>query len=221
MAAIIKAGRLQHGANTARCVAFNLADMSDNASEYLVSVKRQAAQIVTKAQQEAKAIREEAERAGRQAAVEAAEQEARAVVEAKWKTLSPALEQAIQSINQQRDTWVCEWERNVVQLVVAIAARVVRREIEKDPEIPLAWIRESLELAADSGAVQLHLNPQDYDSLGVQRDAIANDFNHLAPTDIIADPDISLGGCRVVTEHGHVDHQLESQLDRIKEEFNA
>ena len=36
---------------------------------------------------------------------------------------------------------------------------------------------------------------------------------------IVADPDVSPGGCRVVTEFGVIDETYEAQLDRIAEEL--
>jgi flagellar assembly protein FliH len=41
----------------------------------------------------------------------------------------------------------------------------------------------------------------------------------LAPAEMIADPEISPGGCRIETLHGAIDQQFESQLARIEEEL--
>jgi flagellar biosynthesis/type III secretory pathway protein FliH len=54
--------------------------------------------------------------------------------------------------------------------------------------------------------------------LDSQREPIEQQFNQLATAKIVADPDISPGGCRVVTDYGVIDQQIESQLARIEQE---
>ena len=134
-------------------------------------------------------------------------------------TLQPALEQTVIELQRARQDWLAEWERGAVQLTTAIAARVVRREIEKKPEISTELIREALELAAGFGQVKIHLNPQDHTALGSQVQTLAADLANLAPADIIADDSVTAGGCRVETQFGSIDQQIESQLERIAEEL--
>ena len=51
-------------------------------------------------------------------------------------------------------------------MAAAIARRVIRRELTRQPEIPLALVREALELAAGSAQVRIHLNPADHRGAG-------------------------------------------------------
>jgi flagellar biosynthesis/type III secretory pathway protein FliH len=44
-------------------------------------------------------------------------------------------------------------------------------------------------------------------------------LSRLAPSQIVADDAISIGGCRVETKFGAIDQQVESQLRRIEEEL--
>ncbi len=219
MAGIIKAGTLHKGVTVARHIEFNFDDMSDRASDYLSSVKQQAANIVTSAHEQADGIKAEAQQDGHQAAAQAACQAAEAAIETKWQQLLPALREAINDLQLLKSTWLQEWERNAVQLAVAIAERIVRREIEHQPEISLQWVREGLELAAGSHRVKLQLNPADCETLSDRHQEIAQEFENLAPTDIVAHDEIKPGGCRIVTEYGQIDQQLETQLARIQEEL--
>jgi flagellar assembly protein FliH len=221
MAGIIKAGELQKGAKVARHVEFNFDDMSDRASEYLSTVKQQAAHIVTSAREQADGIKSEAQQQGHQAAAQAAAQAAEAAIENQWRQLLPALHAAIEEVQRLKSCWLQQWERNAVQLAVAIAERIVRRELLQQPEIPTTWIREALELAAGSHHVKLQLNPADYQTLTERRDEIAAEFENLAPTDIVPHDEVRPGGCRVVTEYGQIDQQLETQLNRIREELSS
>lgn len=221
MASVIKAGRVIPSGTPVRHTEYNLEDMDRRASKYLDAVKEKAARIVQDAQTEANKIRTKAKQEGRQAAMDNARQAALADVEARWKTLAPALQHAIDSAAELKAAWIRQWEKNIVRLAVAIAEQVIRKEVSEHPRIPQHWIREALELASSSTTVTLLLNPADYDSLEDYRDFLKQQFSQLTDTSIVPDPGISPGGCRVVTDHGHLDQQIETQVSRIEEELTS
>ena len=217
MASVIKAGKVLRSGTTIQHTEFNLEDLSAHASQYLDTVRRQVAQLVAQARQQSQQIAAEAAERGREAAREAAREE----LAARWQTLAPALQQAIEATDQLRTGWLRKWEQEVVQLAVAIAQRLVRGELSRRPEISQQWIREALELAASSPTLTLRLNPADYETLGPLRETLAAEFRQLSPTSIVADSQIAPGGCRVDTQFGHIDQQLASQLARIEEELTG
>jgi flagellar assembly protein FliH len=63
------------------------------------------------------------------------------------------------------------------------------------------------------------VNPTDYENMGTQIDELSKALCGLAPSQIVADPEISPGGCRVETKFGAIDQQIESQLRRIEEDL--
>ncbi len=136
------------------------------------------------------------------------------------QTLLPALEHLVREINDMKGALLAEWERSTVKIAMAIASRIIRREVEHDPQISLEVIREALRLAAGSAEIKLHVNPSDYTNLGSQLHRVAATMAQIAPSEIIADASVSPGGCRVETKHGEIDQQIETQLCRIEEELN-
>jgi flagellar assembly protein FliH len=96
----------------------------------------------------------------------------------------------------------------------------VRGELSRRPEISAQWIRESLELVAGSSDVTVRLNPADQQTLDRQVSQLAETFAPLATVKVVADESISLGGCKLITEFGSIDQQLETQLARVKEELS-
>ncbi len=219
MAFIIKAGTMHRGASSTRHANFNFEDISRQASQYLDSVKQQAAGLLAQARREAESIRARAEEAGQQQAIEAARQVTSREVAEKWTTLKPTLEELIGAIEQARETWIRDWEKQVAHLSTAIAEKIIHRELQADPGISRQWVHEALELATGSRRLKVYLSPSEYDALGEQRQAIADVIGSTAKTEFVADPTIQSGGCRVVTEHGEIDCRLESQLARIEEEL--
>ena len=63
------------------------------------------------------------------------------------------------------------------------------------------------------------LHPDDVQTLGDQVSQIAAGLQSVGATGVVADPQVTRGGCRVETRFGTIDQQFESQLKRIEEEL--
>jgi flagellar biosynthesis/type III secretory pathway protein FliH len=200
-------------------VAFSFADMRGQANDYVETVRREAAKIVQQAHSQAEQIRRQAEVAGRKAAEAAAERMLEDKVGKRMNTLVPALEQLVAQINDAKGELLARWERSALQVVTAIAERVIRRRLEKEPEIALDVIADALRLASGSADITLHVNPTDHANLGSQIERLASTLCRLAPSQIIPDPSISAGGCRVATKFGEIDERIEAQLRRIEQDL--
>lgn len=221
MASIIKAGRLTGERPAVRAAAFEFGDMNAEAVRYIDQVKQEAAQLLSEARAQAEALRKQASEQGRQAAREAAQRMLGEELDKRLETVLPALGEAARQIELARQEWVRHWESHLVGLSVSIAEKVIRREIAQAPEISLAVIRESLELAAGGGAVRLHLHPDDYQTLGERVERLSRSLGNLGQMEIEADPHVSPGGCVVRTEFGEIDQRIETQLQRIHQELDA
>lgn len=225
MSTIIKPNGAAGEDQAVRCAAFNFDDLAEKGNRYLAEVRRQAEAILSQAKEEAARLRQQAAEQGRTEAAKAAQQQAAAKaqkdLEARLQTVLPALTSAIAEIQQDKAAWRAHWERNAVQLAIAIAARVARREAANSPQVSLSLIREALELAAGAARISLHLNPADHQALGDNVPRLISQFAKTAQAEVVSDPDITPGGCRVVTELGEIDQQIESQLARIEEELTS
>ncbi len=204
-------------------VAFNYDDVTSKANAYLQQVKAEAAQIIAKANKDAETIRKQAQEQGSKSAVESAEKAVHTRVESQirqqMQTALPALTQLVQAIDAERLQWPAKWEKNAVQLSVAIAQKVIRRQLTAQPNITVALVREALELAAGSQSIKVYLNPGDFAALGKQVQELTRQLSNLTPAEILSHESVSPGGCVVQTEFGTIDQQIDSQLARINEEL--
>jgi len=191
----------------------------DVGQAYVGQVRTEAARIVAEARREAVQIKAQAQTEGKQAAMQAVEASLRTRLDQQLGSVLAALEKAVAEIAQSKGAWQQRWEEQAVKLAAAVAARIVRRELSADPEITIVWIREALQLAAGSGRIVLRLNPNDQTALGDRIVRITEELNRLGEVRVVADPAISAGGCRVETEFGSLDQQLETQLARLTEEL--
>lgn len=212
MATIIRAADAHSSPHVAN---YNLTDVAAETERYLDRIRAEGAAILAEVQSQADAIRQQAAEEGQRQAASEAKQLAK-------EQLAPAIEalqQAAAELKESKQAWLAHWESSAVRLATAIAARIVRREIAREPEITLKLVREALELAAGSPGVRLHLNPKDHKSLGTQVRTMLKTMSALGDAEVVSDAAVGQGGCRVETRFGTIDQQIESQLQRIEEEL--
>ncbi len=200
-------------------VAFNFDDMATQANRYLEKIRGQAAQILVEAQRQAEQIKKQAEAQGRAAGQRMVQQMTEKQLAQQLATLLPALGEVIREIRHAKQIWLSHWEKQAVHLAAAIAGKVVRREIARDPAIPMKLLREALELAAGTSHVRIHLDAADRQTLGPQIETLIQEMSGLGSVEIVADAKVRPGGCRVETRFGVIDQQVEVQLARIEEEL--
>ncbi len=100
-------------------------------------------------------------------------------------------------------------EKELVNLAIGIANQLVRREIKIDPGQIVAVIREAiatLPIASQNISIQMH--PEDVELV---KNALALE-DMSASWNIIEDPLITRGGCRVKTETSLVENTVENRL---------
>ena len=173
------------------------------------------------AKAEADQVRRRAEEEGRKLGMQAAERLLSERIDQQLAAAIPALLKAVDGVETARQEWRVHWEHNLISLAVAIAGRMMHREVANDPSITLSWVRESLELASRSNRLVLRLNPRDRELLGEQIQRVVAVLGRVAETEIVADETIGIGGCKVSTEFGEIDHQIETQLQRLSEELQG
>jgi len=201
-------------------MAYDLTDLAGQGDAYLLEVRAEAVKITQQAEQEAAVIRQEAEAAGKQAAEGAIERILDEKVAKQMKTLTPALASAVQQIEDSRQDWLRHWESSATRLACDIAARIVRRELQTEPEIALQWVQEALQMCAGAAEITVRLHPSDHETLGEQVRQLTEVFQPVATAKIVADASLSVSGCRIETEFGSIDQQLETQLERLQQELS-
>ncbi|KAF0193045.1 MAG: flagellar assembly protein FliH [Gammaproteobacteria bacterium] len=119
--------------------------------------------------------------------------------------LVAALQQPLANIDEQLEV-------QLVELTLAIARQLIRREIKLEPGQIVAVIRESLAaLPAASPRTRIVLHPDD---LALAREAIPG----LDSGDAMQwqeDPSLTRGGCRVITDISAVDATVEARIAAV------
>jgi flagellar assembly protein FliH len=118
--------------------------------------------------------------------------------------------QTIEELGGLRQTLIQETEREMVQLALTLARRVVHREVTLDPELAAALAHVALERLGTTTPATIRLNPEDYT-------VVAQDSARWGgqTVTVVPDPSISRGGCLVDSAFGSVDATIERQFDEL------
>jgi flagellar assembly protein FliH len=118
--------------------------------------------------------------------------------------------------DEETSRYLNEVEREVVELALAIARRVLRREVETDPLLLTGVVRVALGQLAKTANVRLKAPPCD---VALWMEAIAHIPNLAVRPTVVASEQVSAGDCELETELGSVNLGLQSQLEEIERRF--
>jgi len=107
------------------------------------------------------------------------------------------------------------YEKDIIDLVFAIAEKIVHFKIKSDGKAVKDAILSALDLAGQKSKVVVRVNPEDYDFVENFRPDLFTEYKELKSVIVTSDHSISRGGCFLETPSGDVDARVESQLERI------
>jgi flagellar assembly protein FliH len=140
---------------------------------------------------------------GERAGAEAAGQRGEATLHRLTDTLS--------ELTTVRAEMIHQTERQMVHLALAIARRILHREVSLDPDLLLAMARVALERLGETARVTVRLHPEDYAAAGAARVAGFTSSN----VTIVEDARLSRGACRVESDMGLLDVGIDAQLQEV------
>ncbi len=107
-------------------------------------------------------------------------------------------------------------ERELVELSVAIAKLILRREISEHPEQLLVIAREAIrQLPAASLSIAIHLHPQD----AIIFRQVLTDEQETQQWRIEEDTALSRGDCHIITDTSFVDAGIDGLADRLAQDM--
>lgn len=141
---------------------------------------------------------------GHREGIEQGRAEAQARVERLDQILN-ALDKPFEDLDQQL-------ENEVVTLVISMVRQLIRREVKLDPGQIVGVVREALSvLPIGVRNIRVVLHPEDAELV---REAYTIG-DHDQKWQIVEDPVIQRGGCRIHTETSQIDATLESRLNSL------
>jgi flagellar assembly protein FliH len=124
------------------------------------------------------------------------------------------LTSAIADISGLRARVRAEAERDLVTLSLAIARRILRREISIDPDAVQGLVRAALEKLQSRDITRVRVFPGHEEA--VRRCLSAA---HAGAVELLADPAMQAGDILVETSRGNLDASIDTQLKEIERGF--
>jgi len=144
---------------------------------------------------------------------QSARQEFRAELDATIAKNRAEIGQALQQFVLERQNYYHRIEGEVVRLALAIARKILHREVQIDPNTLAGIVLVTLEKLNSSTKVNLHVHPREAPDW---RHYFACQTEGFQVPEVHEDPTIAPGECRIETSVGSTEVGLELQLKEIE-----
>jgi flagellar assembly protein FliH len=153
----------------------------------------------------------------------AARMEAMAQTEARLQTEFDArligeadkIRQALELFQVERREYFSRVESDVVQLALAISAKILHREAQVDPMLVAALVRVAIDKLHDGSSVSVRVSPAE---AGKWRAFLANPLNG-STIEIVEDAHLGAADCILETELGSANFSIEAQMKEVEQGF--
>lgn len=120
----------------------------------------------------------------------------------------------IEELKNQREEYLKSVEKEMVGLSLEIASKVIQQKIKQDEKVILKNLKHALRHLLDKGRIVIRLNPADLEMVSKHSEELkaAQGLKELI---LEEDSKVTRGGCLIYSELGHIDAQIETQLEMI------
>jgi len=158
--------------------------------------------------------RRELEQAVQQARTEA-DVRAQALLQNEVEPWLKRMAQSIEDIATVKQRYLADSEEQIVRLSVAIARRILYREIQVDAEALFGLIHAATQRSELRELNRILLNPKDHQALLPHLERL-----HLPPrVEIVSDPALERGAMLLESTSGILDASIQAQLDEVERGF--
>jgi flagellar assembly protein FliH len=144
---------------------------------------------------------------------QSAQQQLRTELDAALAKNRGEISHALHEFTLERQDYYRRIEGEVVELALAIARKILHREVQIDPQALAGIVRVTLEKLDIGTKIKLHVQPQE---AAAWRHYFACQVGDVPAPEIQEDPALAVGECRIETSLGSTEVGLQSQLKEIE-----
>jgi len=190
-------------------------EKNSESDQILEVAKTDAQKIVDGSHTEAEDIREEARKVGFAQGMEEGFQEAKLDVQ----HMVERLHSIVAATLEERENILIHSERQVLNLVITMVEKVVKRLTSEEKEVVINNVKEALQLIRGSMRVYIHVNPEDYHYTIRHKEEFISMIEGKPEVKFFENPKVDRGGVYIETDTGEVDATIASQLNDIIEKI--
>ncbi len=207
----------------------DLGDLQKQAAGIVEAARVEAARIIAEAQTQAATLADEAAPRGfaegreqglvegREEGCQVGREETIGQYTEQLASLAESWTAAIDAFETDRSAALQTAREDIVELAMAMAARITRRVIEADPSVVQDQVAEAISLVSASSVMALSINPDDRKLVQAVLPALCERLEAGKHVELRDDPLVERGGCVLSTGKGVIDATLEKQIERIAE----
>jgi flagellar assembly protein FliH len=121
----------------------------------------------------------------------------------------------LEGIHENHTSFYRAAERQVVDLALQIAQKVVEHEVENMPDLAVNVIRAALDEMDARTAIRVRVNPDDAEVLQRRWTQVVPPGVNADRIELVSDERVQAGGGVIETTQGQVDAQLASKLEQL------
>ena len=133
-----------------------------------------------------------------------------------YKDLIGSAEALLQEAYQMKEQIILESEEKVIELSVAIAEKIIKKELESAPDLVKEMTKDLLKNIKEYEKISVYVSPDNLAYLQSAREELAAELNGQVELMILPDPTIKSGGCLIKTSFGAFDANIDTQLAEVK-----
>lgn len=200
---------------------FNLDDLADEGRSRLEQCRVQVRSMLDQAAKDAEQVHADAKANGYQEGLRAAavdaEQKLKAEAETRAKDGLAVISRAVEKLHQTHEDWMNQYAAALTGIALAAAQRIVGKQLEREPELLVAWASEALASTRSATRLTLAVHPETLAELGESLDRALASPNLPEQTHVEPDETLSRGDVVVRQPGGEIQAGLHAQLDRLSE----
>lgn len=171
----------------------------------------EAERVIQEAQKKAARIEKDAYKKG----WNQGQKEAWQAVNQEAERIYASARQVLQQAEDIRQRIYQETEEEIVELVIETAEKLVCRQLDLEPETVVNIAQAACQQMRDCSQLVIYVEPNQLDALKAQRQKIIAELDSSVRIQVIADPNLQPGDCRVESDQGCIDATLQTRLQQL------
>lgn len=137
----------------------------------------------------------------------------------KAEVLFSGVEGVMNELSSFKQSLFSKCEKEMVELCLAIAKKVIQRETVIKEDGILECLRAALKAVVAGGQISVRVNPKDLEVAIANKAELARFCGSAKGMSIEADETISKGGCAISTNFGEIDATIDTALQEVEEKL--
>lgn len=197
-----------------------LAELSQETAAILDNARQEADAYLSEAKTQAENMKQlayaEGKEAGYQAGIEQGKNDVRAEMLEEINNIANSANAIVKSAQHEAQNMILEAERQIIDIALAVARKVLAREIEENPAVVLPLVITALEKVRDQEQIVVRVSMDDFELVNEAK----HDLQVMAGCEksltVMIDPTITTGSCMIDTAYGSVDSRIDMQFTAIQ-----